>query len=143
MRFVAAALGCVDLEGAEVARMTSQHPRRQHIYRRRRVIGLAAAVVGLVVAALLVLTMMPSAAPTFTPAATSAPPPAPPALPAPPAPTASAASATPNASAASATPKGHGMGPDGATAACTDGTQIYDPNPRTDNACAAHGGFAK
>jgi hypothetical protein len=21
--------------------------------------------------------------------------------------------------------------------------QIYDPNPRTDNACAAHGGFAK
>jgi sarcosine oxidase gamma subunit len=125
MRFVAAALGCVHLEGAEVARMTSQHRRRQQIYRRRRVIGLAAAVVGLVVAALLVLTMMPSAAPTFTPAATSAPPPA------------------PNASAASATPKGHGMGPDGATAACTDGTQIYDPNPRTDNACAAHGGFAK
>src|SRR6478752_3094650 len=113
MRFVAAALGCVHLEGAEVARMTSQHRRRQQIYRRRRVIGLAAAVVGLVVAALLVLTMMPSAAPTFTPAA------------------------------ASATPKGHGMGPDGATAACTDGTQIYDPNPRTDNACAAHGGFAK
>ena len=78
--------------------------------------------------------MMPSAAPTFTPAATSAPPPAP------------TASATPYASAApnaSATPKGHGMGPDGATAACTDGTQIYDPNPRTDNACAAHGGFAK
>jgi hypothetical protein len=92
---------------------------------------LAAAVVGLVVAALLVFTMMPSAAPTFTPAATSAPPPAP------------TASATPTASAASATPKGHGMGPDGATAACTDGTQIYDPNPRTDNACAAHGGFAK
>jgi len=134
MRFVAAALGCVHLEGAEVARMTSQHPRRQQIYRRRRVIGLTAAVVGLVVAALLVLTMMPGAAPTFTPAATSAPPPAP---------TAFAASATPNASAASATPKGHGMGPDGATAACTDGTQIYDPNPRTDNACAAHGGFAK
>jgi hypothetical protein len=126
MRFVAAALGCVHLEGAEVARMTSQqHGRRQQIYRRRRVIGLAAAVVGLVVAALLVLTMMPSAAPTFTPAATSAPPPA------------------PTASAASPTPKGHGMGPDGATAACTDGTQIYDPNPRTDNACAAHGGFAK
>jgi hypothetical protein len=131
MRFVAAALGCVHLEGAEVARMTSQHRRRQQIYRRRRVIGLAAAVVGLVVAALLVLTMMPSAAPTFTPAATSAPPPVP------------TASAAPNASATSATPKGHGMGPDGATAACTDGTQIYDPNPRTDNACAAHGGFAK
>ena len=128
MRFVAAALGCVHLEGAKVARMTSQHPRRQQIYRRRRVIGLAAAVVGLVVAALLVLTMMPGAAPTFTPAATSA---------RVAAPTASAASA------ASATPKGHGMGPDGATAACTDGTQIYDPNPRTDNACAAHGGFAK
>ena len=105
--------------------MTSQHPRRQQIYRRRRVIGLAAAVIGLVVAALLVLTLMPGAAPTFTPAATSAPPPA------------------PTAFAASATPKGHGMGPDGATAACTDGTQIYDPNPRTDNACAAHGGFAK
>src|SRR4051794_32948984 len=125
MRVVAAALGCVHLEGAEVARMTSLHRRRQQIYSRRRVIGLAAAVVGLVVAALLVLTMMPSAAPTVTPAATSAPPPA------------------PTASAAPAPPKGHGMGPDGATAACTDGTQIYDPNPRTDNACAAHGGFAK
>ena len=120
--------------------MTSQHRRRQQIYRRRRVIGLAAAVVGLAVAALLVLTMMPSTAPTFTPAATSAPPPAPTASATPNASAASAASATPNAS---ATPKGHGMGPDGATAACTDGTQIYDPNPRTDNACAAHGGFAK
>lgn len=40
-------------------------------------------------------------------------------------------------------PRGHGMGPDGATASCTDGVLIYDPNPRTIHACDAHGGFAK